>query len=116
MPRKRSYNIDDVPSGVKMVELYGSFTKEVNQLERVLRTRSDGVKQHYWVKTGKREFKLFSGRIGFYGPGHELGQAIANTMNIVPKKNYQIIPAREFNKNPYKFGTYGVWVLKNVES
>ena len=99
-----------------MIEIYGSYTKEVNQLERVLKTRSDGVKQHYWVKTGEREIKAFSGRIGFYGSGYELANAIAKTDHIVPRKNYQIIPAKEFNDDPWKFGTYGKWVLKNVES
>lgn len=116
MRKKRSYTIDDVPSGVKMVEIYGSYTKEVNQLERVLKTRSDGVNQHYWVKTGEREIKTFSGRIGYYRAGHELARVIAKTDHIVPRKNYQIIPAKEFNENPYKFGTHGEWILKDVES
>jgi len=116
MPRNKKYTIKDVPPHAKIVEVYGTYTREVNELERVLKTRVDGIKQHYWVKTGRKEIKSFSGRMGFYGSGYELAGSIVRTENVVPKENYQIVPAREFNKDPYKFGTYGKWVMKEVES
>lgn len=117
MPRKmKGYTIDSVPAGFKMIEIYGSYVKEVNKLERVLKTRKDGVKQHYWVKTGERERKAFSGRIGFFGSGYDLAGAVMKTDHIVPRKNFQVIPAREYNDDPWKFGTTGEWVVKNVES
>jgi hypothetical protein len=116
MPPKRSYTINDAPTGVKIIEKIGAFGREVNELERVLKTRKDGIQQHYWVKTGRRVIVTTEGRIGFYGPGYDIAQAIAMTDHIVPKKSYMVIPAREFIKNPWKFGKPGRWIWSDVQS
>lgn len=106
-----------IPPGVKVISVYGSYTKEANILVRVLKTRVDGVKQHYWVKSGEKEMREFSGRFGFYGSGRDLGRAVMITDNVVPKgTRFQIVSAKDFNTNPYKYGTYGHWISRNVDS
>ena len=116
--RKRNRSSSSrVPSSSRMIAVYGHFDTEVNQLEPQWKTRVDGVKQRYWVRTGNKEFKTFSDRFEFYGTGRDLQMAVAMTFdNLVPKKKFQKIAARDFVNNPYQYARVGYWKWKEVES
>ena len=76
---KKKATRSKIPPGVKIISVYGSYVKEANVLVRVLKTRIDGVKQHYWVKSGDKEMREFTGRFGLYGSGRELSRAVMIT-------------------------------------
>jgi hypothetical protein len=107
---------NDAPPGVKMIAVYGHYTARVNVLERVLKTRVDGVKQHYWMRSGKTEIKSETGRFEFYGTGRELAQAVSMMDHLVPKNRFQVVSARDFIRNPWRYSIYGYWLEKDVQS
>jgi len=79
----------------------------------------DGVTQHYWVKTGKREKQPVSGRIDLFGTGRDLGEAVyllADHLVPHPRKRFQVVSARDFVSNPYKYARPGYWMMMEVES
>lgn len=117
--RRRKETPDEIVQRLtspKMIAIYGHYETRVNVLERILKTRIDGVKQHYWVKTGKTGIMTLSGRFEFYGSGKDLERSVLATRNIVPKERHQIVPAREFLSNPYKYGKSGYWIDKEISS
>ena len=116
-PPEHFSSMDRVPQGVKMIAVYGSYKTEVNKLEPVWKTRVDGIKQRYHVKSGKKELKTFTDRFEFYGNGRDISMAVAMTFDhLVPKRPFQVIDARDFLNNPYKYAKYGFWVTKDVQS
>ena len=116
--KKSSRRRDNVPSGVKMIAVYGHYSTEVNVLERVWKTRKDGIKQRYWVQSGRTEIQSFSGRFEFHGTGRNLARAVMMTDHLVPRprKRFQVVSAKEFLSKPYKFARQGYWVMREVES
>ena len=79
----------------------------------------DGIKQYYWMKTGKTEIQTFTGRIDLFGTGRDLGKAVyllSDHLVPHPRKRFQVVSARDFLSNPYKYARPGHWVMIDVES
>jgi hypothetical protein len=116
---KKKSQRSEIPSGVKRISVYGHYDTKVNALERILKTRVDGIKQHYWVRTGETEIRTFSGRFELYGTGRDLGEAvymISDRLVPHPRKRFQVVSAKDFLTKPYKYARPGYWVTKEVES
>jgi hypothetical protein len=116
--RRAQINWDEFPPGAKMIAKYGHCTAKVNVLERVWKTRRDGIRQRYWMKTGKTEIRDFSGRFEFYGTGKDLYRAVMMTDHLVPRINkpYQVVSAKDFIKNPHRYSQVGYWTNQEVVS
>jgi hypothetical protein len=59
-----------------------------------------------------------SRRFEFSGSGRDLYRAIRVAHHVVPsnRKRFVKVSAREFLRNPYRYGVEGVWVEKEIES
>ena len=59
-----------------------------------------------------------SRRYEFSGSGRDLYRAIKKAHQVVPsnRKRFVTVSAREFLRNPYRYGVEGVWVDKEIES
>lgn len=64
------------------------------------------------VINGKRD----SGRYEFYGGGRDLQRAIRLALTFPPKQRFVTVSAREFLRNPSKYGTEGYWIVEDIES
>jgi len=55
-------------------------------------------------------------RYDFFGSGKDLQRAVICALKIVPKRPFVKVSARDFVRNPYKYGERGHWVDRKVES
>jgi hypothetical protein len=101
----------------KRVAVYGTYEakRRVWVKERVLKTRRDGIKQHYWVKREKVKTVEDKGRYEFFGSGREIYEAVRLAHTFMPK-GFVTVSARKFLENPAKYGVIGEWIEKEIES
>ena len=101
----------------KKIAVYGTY-QEIEQphRERRLKTRIDGIKQHYWfgLKKPRLSAEREKGRYEFHSNNNkELYKAVVKAHEIMPK-GYVSVSAEKFNANPEKYGVQGEWIKREV--
>ena len=100
----------------KRISMYGRYESWEPVYQRYWKRRKDGHKQRYWKKTKRRKKVVRSdGRYEFEGKGKDLYRAIILAHRYVPKAFVEV-SAKEFLKDPERFGYEGEWVEPHVES
>jgi len=99
----------------KKIAIYGTFERQAPTFQRYWKRRADVIKQRYWKKTKRMKIVEESGRYEFSGTGKDLYKATAKAHKIVPK-GFIDISAKEFLKQPEKYGYEGEWIEKDIKS
>ena len=100
---------------VKKIAVYGVFETTEPVKQRYWKRRSDGVNQRYWKNTTRTRKVVNKGRYEFHGKGKDLYKAVVKSQKIVPK-GYIDISAKDFLKNPQKYGKAGKWIESDIDS
>ena len=100
---------------VKKIAVYGTFETTEHVKQRYWKVRKDGIKQRYWKKTTRTKKVVKKGRYEFHGSGKDLYKAVVKAKKIVPK-GYIDIPAKDFLKNPRRYGEKGTWIESDIDS
>ena len=100
---------------VKKIAVYGSYKAKVQLKQRYWKRRVDGIRQRYWKRTRRTKSVESKGRYEFDGSGKELYQAVVKAQEVMPK-GYVSVSAKQFLENPEKYGHYGSWIERDVES
>jgi hypothetical protein len=97
------------------VAVYGTYEAFVPVRQRYWVVRNDGVKQRYWKNTTRTKKTVMKGRYEFSGSGKDLYKAVVEAHDTVPK-GYIRVQAKQFTKNPNKYGYEGIWIDQQINS
>ena len=108
----------------KKIAVYGSYEAKVPVRQRyhkwIYHRKGEKAGQRWykrrvWKKTKRLKKATGKGRYEFHGKGKDLYKAIVKSHRFVPK-GYIDVSAKKFLEHPERYGSFGSWVDKEIES